>query len=244
MTRLLLPLACVALALGASGPAPQVAQHMILLQPLEDQLVVRESLIVKNGGSSEWRDPANGAVRVYVPEEAAGTLGVAVLPPGGASREEKVRRTNQKGVYQVDYALPPGETRFDFSYSLPFKTPGSFSGRILHAEGGVNLVVPPGIGVAGEGIAFLGAEPRSKFSIYGVETRNYKVELQAAASPPPAAEEESAGSSLDQILPKVYDNVYGIIGLALAALALGFVMFFRMDAAPKAAEAPGGRARR
>lgn len=213
---------------AAAAPAPRVAQHMVLLQPLEGQLVVRESLIVVNPGTSEFRDPVNGAVRIYVPEGGEQTLGVAVVGSGGTPSEQKAVRTRQPGVYKVDYALPPGETRFDFGYSLPFSAPGQFSGRILHGGGPVNLVVPHGVGVEGDGVEFAGVEPRSQFSIYTVKSPRFTVQLRGSPVPAAPAEERS---TLDQILPRIYDGLYPILGLTSAILALAFVLFWRRGSA-------------
>lgn len=226
---LLYMLGAAALWGAASSPFPRVSQHMVLLQPMENQLVVRESLIVNNAGTGTFRDPVNGAVRIFVAHGGTETLGVAVTPPGGSPTEEKPVRTGQAGIYKVDYALPPGETRFDFSYSVPFQTPGSFSSRILHDGGAVNLVVPPGVSASGEGIEFLGVEPRSRFNIYSLKTGSYTVQLQGALSTPNAGGEDR--STLDQILPRIYEGVYPILGLTFAVLVLGFILFLRRDAA-------------
>lgn len=229
MRRSLLLVWLGAATAAAQAPSPSVLQHMVLLQPLDDQLVVRESLIVSNPGPGAVRDPVNGAVRIFVPAAGAATLGVSVIPPGGAAAESKAVKTSQPQVYKVDYPLPPGETRFDFSYSIPFKTPGEFSGRVLHSGGAVNLVVPPGVAAAGDAVEFMGVEPNSKFSIYSLKSPNYTIQLQAASSPP--AEEDASGGadSLDQVLPRVYDRMYAILALGFTALALAFVLFYRRD---------------
>lgn len=227
------PAAALAVLIAATGFAaaatgPRVSQHMVLLQPMEDQLVVRESLIVVNPGTTEFRDPANGAVRIYVPEGGEQTLGVSVIGPSGAASEQKAVRTRQAGIYKVDYALPPGETRFDFAYSLPFKSPGQFSGRILHTDGQANLVVPHGVAVDGDGVEFLGVEPRNQFSIYGLKSSRFTVQLRGAPVPAAPAEDRS---SLDQILPRIYDGLYPILGLTFAILALALVLFWRRGSA-------------
>jgi hypothetical protein len=49
-----------------------------------------------------------------------------------------------------------------------------------------------------------------------------------------ASAEEESGPSLDQILPRIYDSAYAILGLTFAVLALGFVLLYRMDAASAA----------
>ena len=222
---------CAALLAAATAPSAGVTQHMVLLEPAEGQLAVRESLIVQNGGDAAFVDAKNGAVRVFVPEAGVSSLGATVLAAGQSSVELKPSPTGLPHVYKVDFPLPPGETRFDFSYSIPFKKPGTFSGRILHRDGAVNLVVPAGVSVKGDGVQLVGQEPRTKAAIYSLKLLNYTVELQGAGSMSAApADQENPGSSLDEIPPRIYGSLYPILGLSLGILALGFVMFYRMRA--------------
>jgi hypothetical protein len=130
----------------------------------------------------------------------------------------------------VDYPLPPGETRFDFAYSLPFKNPGQFSGRILHSGGQTSLVVPHGVAVEGDGVEFVGVEPRSQFSIYMLKSPRYTLQLRGSPVPAAPAAPAEDRSTLDQILPRIYDGVYAILGLTFLILALAFVLFWRRGA--------------
>ena len=216
---------------AATAPSAGVTQHMVLLEPVEGQLVVRESLIVQNGGDAPFVDAKNGAVQVFVPDAGVSSLSVTALARGQSAVNLKPSAAGLRQVYKVDFALPPGETRFDFSYSIPFQNPGSFSGKILHRDGAVNLVVPAGVSVKGDGLVPAGQEPQTKAAIYEIKGPNYTVELQGtgtmAAAP---ADQEGPGSSLDEIQPRIYDSLYAILGLSLGILALGFVLFYRMGA--------------
>ena len=227
---------------AATAPSASVTQHMVLLEPTEGQLVVRESLIVQNSGEAPFADAKNGAVQVFVPDAGVSSLGVNALAQGQSAVELKASPTGLRQVYKVDFPLPPGETRFDFSYSIPFKNPGTFSGRILHRDGAVNLVVPAGVSVKGDGLEPAGQEPQTKAAIYSLKAPNYTVELQgtgtmAAAAP---ADQEGPGSSLDEIPPRIYGSLYTILGLSLGILALGFVLFYRMGA-PAPASVPSAK---
>ncbi len=223
---------------AATAPNAGVTQHMILLEPTEGQLVVRESFIVENSGDSPFVDAKNGAVRVFVPDAGVSSLGVTALARGQSAVELKASPTGVRQVYKVDFPLPPGETRIDFSYSIPFKNPGTFSGKILHRDGAVNLVVPAGVSLKGDGVEPVGQEPQTKAAIYSIKGPNYTVELQGtgtmAAAP---ADQEGPSSSLDEIMPRIYGSLYPILGLSLGILALGFVLFYRMGA-PAPARAP------
>jgi hypothetical protein len=214
---------------------------MVLLEPVEGQLVVRESLIVQNSGDSPFVDAKNGAVRVFVPDAGASSLTVTALAQGQSGVDLKPSPAGLRQVYKADFALPPGETRFDFSYSMPFKNPGTFSGKILHRDGAVNLVVPAGVSLKGDGLEPVGQEPQTQAAIYAIKVPNYTVELQGTGtmSAMPAAQEDP-GSSLDEIQPRIYDRVYAILGLSLGILGLGFVLFYRMGA-PAPASVPDAK---
>lgn len=230
MRRLCLLLCCAALLPAATAPSAGVTQHMVLLEPAEGQLLVRESLIVQNGGTAPFVDARNGPVQVFVPDAGASSLTVTALAQGRPAVALKPSATGLRQVYKVDFPLPPGETRFDFSYSIPFRNPGSFAGKILHRDGAVNLVVPAGVSVKGDGLVPAGQEPQTKAAIYEIKGPNYTVELQGTGTMAAAPAEEGPGSSLDEIQPRIYDSLYAILGLSLGVLALGFVLFYRMGA--------------
>jgi hypothetical protein len=211
---------------AGAGAGPAVTQHMVLLEPLEGRLQVRESLIVSNGGSAHVA--ASGVARVHVPDAGVGTLSAGALAPGRSPAALEAVPAGRAQVYTVNFAIPPGETRFDFSYSIPFQTPGTFSGRILHQEGTVNLVVPAGVSLKGEGVEFAGQEPRSQAAIYSLKGSTYKVEVQGGGSIPSGAGGNSGeGGALSKIQPRIYDGLYTILGLLFAVLAVGFVMLYR-----------------
>jgi hypothetical protein len=241
MKRLCLLVCCAALLPAATAPNASVTQHMVLLEPTEGQLVVRESLIVQNSGDSPFVDAKDGPVRVFVPDAGVSSLGVTALATGQSSVELKASPTGLPQVYKVDFPLPPGETRFDFAYAMPFKNPGTFSGRILHRDGAVSLVVPAGVSAKGASLEPAGQEPQTKAAIYSIKVSNYTVDLQGTGSMAAApAGQEDTGSSLDQILPRIYGSLYPILGLSLGILALGFVLFYRMrPSAP--ASVPGSK---
>ncbi len=49
---------------------------------------------------------------------------------------------------------------------------------------------------------------------------------------------DDSSPSLDQILPKVYDKVYWIVGLGLAVLLAGFLLLYRSSTSQTAAATP------
>ncbi len=221
-----------------SSPRPgdaKVIQDIVLLEPSGAQLSVRENIIWQNTGKLTYNDPSNGTLRFYVPLDGKGGLRVSATPPGGLPLEQPASPSAQPNVYKVQYPIKPGDTTFEISYTVPFSNPGSFGGRSLQKGAPVRLVVPQGVSLSGADLEALGQEPQTQASIYGVKTAEYKVQIQGtgvmdAAAP---ADEAEGGSGLDEILPRIYDNVYAILGLALVILALGFALLYGMRKSPR-----------
>ncbi len=219
--------------LTATPGAARVVQDVVLLEPAGPQLSVRENVIFQNDGKLTYRDKANGSLRFYVPAAGKDTLRVSAIGSSGMPLEEPAVPTGQPDVYKVEFPIKPGETRFEVSYTVPFSSPGPFSGRSLQKGAPLRLVVPPGVSLSGDGLELLGQEPQSQASIYGVKTPDYKVEIQGAGSLGAApGGNPDGGSGIEQILPRVNAGVYPIVGLALAVLALGFALLYRKSATP------------
>ncbi|HSW50168.1 MAG TPA: carboxypeptidase-like regulatory domain-containing protein [Bryobacteraceae bacterium] len=230
-----------------TSPRPGSArpvQNIVLLEPSADQLSIRETVIWQNSGKTTYSNPATGTLRVHVPPEGANSLRVSVIAPGGLPLQQAASAAGPPDVYKVDFPIKPGETSFEVSYQVPFSSPGVFSGRSLQKDAPLRLVVPHGVVLTGDGLESLGQEPQSQASIYGVKGPEYKVEIQGMAVAPAAGGEEESSSGLNQILPRVYDNAYTIVGLSLAILALGFVLLYRARGAPAAQSPPSPRSKK
>jgi hypothetical protein len=222
-------LACLLAAMlsAAAAPGIKVLEHVVMLEPGQNQLVIRESMLLRNDGKLPYSDPNHAVVRFYVPDSALKPPTASVAAPNAAPVEQPVVKTRDRNVYKVDVPVQPGETRFDLNYAVPFSSPGVFSGKVLDQEGRVWLVAPQGVTLKGDGLQSPRQDPNTRASLYEVKGREYKVELEAAA----AGGEPDSGPSLDQILPRIYGSVYPILGLAFGILALGFVLLYRMSAA-------------
>ena len=231
-------LACLLAAMlySAAAPVIKVLEHVVLLEPAQDELVIRESIMLRNDGKLPYNDPNHPTIRFYVPDSALRPPTVSETAPNAAPVEQTSMKTRERNVYKVDVPIQPGETRFDISYAVPFSSPGVFSGKVLDEEGRVWLVAPQGVTLKGDGLQPPRQDPNTRAFIYEVKGREYKVQLEAAA----AAGGEDSGPSLDQILPRIYGSVYPILGLAFGVLALGFVLLYRMSAA-SSETAPGSR---
>jgi hypothetical protein len=198
-----------ALAFGQA----KVTQHMMLLEPSGTDLAVSETLIVEGSGK----------VQVYLPPDAelAGTRG------------GKAVKTGKLGVYDVTPEGTAGpESRVDVNWSMPFVSPETFNGRILHGGGPVRLVFPKGVTAKGAALESNGVEPTTQAQIYTLKFASFKIEITGAGklrAQRPAAEEagEDDGPRIEQIMPRLYDRLPWILGLTLGVLAIGFVLHFR-----------------
>ena len=215
----------------------KVAQHFIVLQPASSEMAVSEGILYQNDSQLTYNDIKNGSFRFYLPPEAKGQVNVTINAPGGMPIQRPAEKTKQENVYKVDYPIKPGETRFDLNYSVPVTKPMTFSSRILHSEGSSDLVIPTGVTVKGDNIELAGTEPKTQASIYKIKGAEYKVEVDGTGSLQQAG--DSSGSSDDdnngapniqEVKPRIYDQLYLILGLAFATLAFGSVVLYRRSA--------------
>ena len=231
---------------GRKPGAAKVSQHMILLEPTGQQLQVSETILLNNSGDVTWQDAGRGTVRFYAPEAAKESVRVMAQAPKGMPVERIAEEAGAPGAYKVNFPIKPGETRVDISYSLPFASPGAFSGKVLMTEAPLRLVSPKGVTLSGAGLKPMGPEPNTQAAIYEVTGPAYTVDIQGvgALRSAPANEEaaeDEGGPSLQQILPRVYDRLAWILVPLFLALALGFVLLFRSGAV--AAAGPKGKQR-
>src|SRR5262249_4735687 len=145
-----------------------------------------------------------------------------------------VSRNPRTETYFVDFAVKPGDTRFDVTYTMPYTGGTEYSGRVLTKDENTYLIAPDGITMRGENLNDLGSEPRTKAHIYGLTGTSYKIQLTgsvaASAEEQPQAESD-AGPKIEQTLPRVNRQAKLIVPLALGILALGFALLYRKGAA-------------
>ncbi len=222
------------------GIAP-VAQHMVLLEPAERRLAVSETFFLRNQGNLTYNNPEQGTLRIYLPEEAVESARVMVTAPNSMPVERPSQKTNTSGIYLIDFPIKPGETRFDLTYQLPFSGTGKFSGKVLEKEGTARLVVPSGVTVQGKGLEMLGIEPSTQAQIYGLKTGPYAVEITGTGALRATDRGEDEAPGIQQILPRIYDRLYWVLGLSLAILGIGFYLLYRSPNKEIQASAPPAR---
>jgi hypothetical protein len=207
----------------------KLMQHMVLLEPSGSEMAVRETYFWMNTGKTTFYDPAGGALRVYAPVESKG-IQVNVTAPQGQPIRRAAEATGVPDVYKIDFPIKPGESTVDLTYTMPFKSPGTFAGKVFFKGGPTSFIVPQGVTVKGEGLESKGQEPRFKASIFQTTASSYKLEIEGSGAmqrEPAAGEQEQQGPQIQFVLPKLYDKMYWVLALSFSILILGFVLLYR-----------------
>jgi hypothetical protein len=231
----------------------KISKHMILFEPAGGQMSVNETYLVTNAGKTAWSNDA-GTVQFFLPAGTNGKAQVQATAPGGMPIGAGVLKTAKADVYAIDFAVKPGDTRFDVSYSLPY-TPGeAYAGKVPSKDENTYLIAPNGITMTGDGLNDLGTEPRTQAHIFGLAANSYKITLTGTEAAPPAAagadpsgggeQADNSGPQIEQIMPRVYGQAKLILGLALGILGLGFALLYRSGPEARPAGEPHERGRR
>lgn len=220
--------------------AARIARHFVIFQPSGAQMSVNEGFIFRNDGQTTYNDPDGGTLKFFLPVAAKGIAQVKATAPQGMPIDRAADKTSQPNIYKVDFPIKPGETEMQVTYLLPYNNGAAYEGKVLFkTEEPTLLVVPDGITLTGEGLESKGQEPRSKASVFSVKTAEYKVQIAGAAPVASSDSDSDSGPSLEEVAPKVLQqNMKWILALALAILALGFVLLYR--AQPGAGRAAAG----
>jgi hypothetical protein len=210
----------------------KVGKHMILFEPGDGQVGVSETFLFTNSGKLAWNNPDQGTLHFFVP--AGAKPQVQATAPGGMPIGAPVVKTSKPDVYAVDFPIKPGETRFDISYTAPYKLGEPYSGKVVSKDENTYLIAPNGVTLAGEKLNDLGAEPRTQAHIYGLQGDTYQITLTGAEVAPPGAPDtaepaDNSGPQIEQIMPRVNNQTKLILGLALGILGLGFALLYRTD---------------
>jgi len=211
--------------------AAKVSKHMILFEPGGGQVAVNETYLFKNDGKTAWNDPDGGTLKFFLPAGAS-KPDVKATAPGGMPLGAAVNKTAKADVLAVDFAIKPGDTRIDVSYTVPYTAGSELAGKVISKDENTYLIVPNGITMKGEGLNDLGAEPRTQAHIFGLPGSTYKVQFAGEVAAPPAEAggeqgSEESGPRIEQIMPRVNSKTVSILIVALGILGLGFALLYR-----------------
>jgi hypothetical protein len=216
----------------------QVGLHFIMLERTDTDMQVVETFQFQNDLNETYQDPSKGSIRVFLPQGAPTAVQANVTAPGGGgiSVRRPLEKTNEPGVYKVDYPIKPGETTFEITYSMPPSE--SFSGRWLHSDAPMRLITPGTVTLTGDGIKFLAQEPQTQARIYEVTKPSFDVKVEGTGAIPGVpspdsggAEEESGAPKLEQAPARVYSRLGLVLAVSLAILALGGALLYRKGTA-------------
>ncbi len=114
----------------------KVDQHFLVLEPSPSgAMQVTEGVIYKNDGKTTWNDPDHGTFRFALPDGAQGKVEVNVTAPGGLPIRRSADPAGKPNQFKVDFAIKPGETEMQLSWSMPFNSPGVFEDHMLSKAG-------------------------------------------------------------------------------------------------------------
>ena len=133
--------------------------------------MINEAYIVSNGGKTAWNDPAGGTLRFFLPAAAEGKVQVGATPPGGQPLQQAAQKTGESGVYKINFAMRPGDTRVDLTYTVPYNEGAPYAGKVVTHDDNTYLIVPNGVTLKGDNLGDLGQEPRTQAHIYRIEGR-------------------------------------------------------------------------
>jgi hypothetical protein len=164
---------------------------MVLFQPGGGQMTVNETYLFENSGQTAWNDPGAGTLHFFLPAAAEGKVQAEVTGPGSMPIGAPTAKTAKPDVFEIDYPVKPGETRFDLTYQVPYTEGAPYEGKIVTKDDNTYLIVPNGVNIAGEGLNDLGQEPKTQAHLYGFSGAQYNIQLTGAAAP--AASDERSG---------------------------------------------------
>jgi len=222
----------------------KVANHFLILQPSQTQMVISEVFLYRNEGKTAYNDPDSGTLKFYLPPAAKGSVKVQAKGPNGMPLDQLAQKTGKADVYKVDFPIKPGETQFEVSYVVPYTSPGRFGSKDLSGAAETLLVAPQGVTLKGDGVEFSRQEPRTQAGIYAVKKSSFELEISgqmpASERQGQSAEEPNSGQTIEQLMPKLFNQIDGsasfiqkvlavkwILLLALGILALGFTQLYR-----------------
>ena len=220
--------------------AAKVTKHMVLFQPAGGQMTINETYLFENSGQTAWNDPGNGTLHFFLPTAAEGKMQAEVTGPGSMPIGAPFAKTSKPDVYEIDYPVKPGETRFDLTYQVPYTDGTPYAGKIVTKDDNTYLIVPNGVNIAGEGLNDLGQEPKTQAHLFGFSGAAYNIQLTGSAAAAPAASDTDADTSgrpgLEQIMPRLYTKTIPILAAAFGILALGFALLYRANGTVPARE--------
>jgi hypothetical protein len=215
----------------------RISERMVLVEPSSSQIAISETTIVENNSKTTYNNSSLGGLVFFLPPAANGQVRVNVQGPQGMPLPRAAERTAEKDVYKVDFPIKPGQTEFEVSYVLPAGSPFTFRSRVMSvkgmAAGPLRLIAPAGVSLTGGDVQRVGVEPKTQATIYTVvASGNYSAQITGtgALHQPGAEATEPDNSDQPQVtqgMPRLYQHLGWLLGLAFATLAIGLLVLYR-----------------
>ena len=219
-----------------SPSVARIAQRMMLIEPSSSQIAVSETVILQNDSNTTYNNEKLGSLRFYLPPAANGQSRVNVQGPQGMPLPRAAERTEEDGVFKVNFPVKPGETEFEVTYVLPAGSPFTFRGRVVNVKGmpagPLRLIAPSGVTLAGSDVQSIGTEPKTQAGIYNVVASNaFSIDITGTGSlhtgEDAAGVDTSDSPQVTEGPPRIYQHMPWLIALAASILATGLVLLFR-----------------
>jgi hypothetical protein len=189
--------------------------HFLIIGVDGEQLGFNESFLL--------RDTPEGSLLVFLPEDIAANTRVMVDRTPG-----KLVAAGHRDQYEIPIPAHQGELVVTLQYAMPYSSPAKIERKVMYKGLSTQVAVPAGMTVSGEGVEARGT--RGQLAVYSVARERFALTIEGKPAAPPDSG-ESEGPGIQQILPRLYDSIYLVLGLSLAILALGFILMYRRSQA-------------
>jgi hypothetical protein len=218
---------------AAKPPEGFQMAHLIMIEPSASALDISETFLIRNDSTTTFEDSSKGTAQFYPPKAAGDSVKVSVTPPTQMTITRTAEKAGKSGSFKIDYPARPGETRFDMHYTLPASD--TFTGKVIDGERPTTVVTPLSVHLTGDGIKEVGVEDQVQARLYQVTAPTFKVKIEGTGSirtqQSNASQEDTGQPQTKEILARVYDRLYWVLGLTFGILALGGTLLYRKGAA-------------
>jgi hypothetical protein len=219
---------------AAKPPEGMQMAHLIMIEPSPTSLEISETFLIRNESNTTFQDAANGTAQFYPPKAAGDKVQVSVTPPTQMTIKRSAEKGAKPGSFKINYPARPGETRFDMHYTLPAAE--TFSTKVVDTGRPTMVVTPLSVRLSGDGIKEAGVEQDVQARVYEITAPSFEVKIEGTGSirdrqQSKSPDEDPGQPKTTEILAKIYDKMYWVLGLTFAILALGGTLLFRKGAA-------------
>ena len=221
-----------------SPAVASIAQRMLLIEPSTSQIAVSETVVVENKGTTTYNNDTLGGLRFFLPPAANGQSRVNVQGTARHAVAEGGREDVGSECVPSEFSGEAGAdtVRGGRTRCRPVRR-SHFVGGWKACRGcsrvTLRLIAPPGVTLAGTDLQKVGTEPKTQATIYTVmAAKDFSADITGTGSLRTGADQAGAVDTSDeppvtQGLPRVYQHLYWLVGLAFSILAVGLVLLYR-----------------